>query len=114
MNMNLKGRTKLLDISNCNDLYSEGSLVGKVLVIAPGHVTENFKPPFQTPENQLFVALGGFGCEPYTSGRAIVGTFLNDGESCRFNVGDFSGELKPELIEEFELQELIEKYREEE
>lgn len=100
--MNLKGRTELFDSSDCNSLYSGGSLEGKVLVIAPGRI-EDFHAEFQTPENQLFVARGGFGCSPHTSGRAVIGEFLSDGEQCRFNVGDFSGELKQELLDEYEI-----------
>jgi hypothetical protein len=33
--------------------------------------------------DRLFVATGGFGCNPTTSGSAVMGFFVADGEKCR-------------------------------
>lgn len=45
----------------------------KLLIIR----SEILKEEFRTPENQLFLASGGFGCEPYSSGRKVFGCFLD-------------------------------------
>lgn len=59
----------------------------KVLILRADALKESFR----TPENQLFLAQSGFGCDPSTSGRAVCGQFLIDGEKARFNRGDFIG-----------------------
>jgi hypothetical protein len=38
-----------------------------------------------TAEEHPFLAEGGFGCHPHTSGTALVGTFLSDGEEVRMD-----------------------------
>ena len=39
---------------------------------------EVLKEEFRTPENQLFFANAGFGCNPNASGRKVFGQFLSD------------------------------------
>ncbi|MDE7278288.1 MAG: hypothetical protein K2N26_00970 [Oscillospiraceae bacterium] len=65
---------------------------GKLLIIR----AESLKEEFRTPENQLFLASGGFGCDPTASGRKVCGKFLSDGEETHFYRSDFGGILSDE------------------
>ena len=67
----------------------DGTVEGKVLVMSPDTLQEEF----WTPENQLWLANGGFGCDPRASGRAIHSTCLGDGETVYWNREDFIGVL---------------------
>lgn len=42
---------------------------GKFVIIAP----EFFKPEFRSAKYQLFLAKGGFGCDPSKMGNAVFG-----------------------------------------
>ena len=83
----------LWNSSHCDDKTGV-NLKGKILVINPSRLNDNFK----TPENQLFMATSGFGCSPGKSGRAVYGYFLKDDEHCRWNREDFIGILKDEFV----------------
>ena len=67
---------------------------GKVLVMSPDTLQEEF----WTPENQLWLATGGFGCNPKASGRAIYAACLGDGEESRWNREDFVGVLDEQYL----------------
>jgi hypothetical protein len=60
---------------------------GKLLILRDTVLNEASR----TPENQLFLARGGFGCSPSSNGRAVFGEFLIDGEKARFERQDFVG-----------------------
>ena len=61
---------------------------GQLLIIRADVLKESVR----SPENQLFFCNGsGFGCKPHSSGRAVYGEFLIDGEKTRFNREDFVG-----------------------
>lgn len=62
-------------------------LEGKVLVLS----SKALGARYQAPQFQLFKATGGFGCNPGALGRAVMGTFLSDGEHSRFDRFDFIG-----------------------
>ena len=85
----------LFDASHC-DSEQDGQLdyEGKVLVLK-GDV---LKDQYKTPENQLFLAEGGFGCRPDSRGRKVFGKFLKDGEDTHFYREDFAGILKDEYL----------------
>jgi len=51
-------------------------LTGKVVVFKQGYLTV---PATEHP----FLVEAGFGAKPHTMGRALLGTFLSDGEECR-------------------------------
>ncbi len=70
---------------------------GKLLVIR----ADVLKEECRTPENQLFLASGGFGCSPAASGRKVFGQFLIDGEKTHFDRSDFVGIISNEYIPEW-------------
>lgn len=101
--MNLKGRTNLFTHQDViEDSSWKGNFEGQVVVFSENRLAY-FKEPYRKPEYQLFYAYGGFGTDPQNIGRAIIGRFVADGESVRYNREDFIGILKPELIEEYEI-----------
>ncbi|MDE6725256.1 MAG: DUF3849 domain-containing protein, partial [Ruminiclostridium sp.] len=70
---------------------------GKLLIIR----AEVLKEDCRTPENQLFLASGGFGCSPTSSGRKVYGQFLSDGEKTQFYRSDFVDIISNEYIPEW-------------
>ena len=82
--------------SDCQD-YTD-----KLLIIRANWL----KPEYRTPENQLFLAQCGFGCDPSKMGRAVVGTFIADGEEARMERGDFIGIIADEFIPEWAKEKL--------
>lgn len=69
---------------------------------------EVLKEEFRTPENQLFLAKNGFGCDPNASGRKVFGQFLSDGEKTHFNRSDFVGIIADEHIPDWAREKLSE------
>lgn len=65
---------------------------GKYLILDPAALNEsNIKP-----ENQIFYASGGFGCQSPL--RKVMGFYAVDGVSDVFYRNDFLGVLKEDLI----------------
>lgn len=102
----------LFDSVHCHtENDGEMDYTGKVVVIAPQYLKDEYK----TPENQLFLATGGFGCSPHARGRKVFGQFLKDGEETCFYREDIIGVLREEHLPEWaseklqEIQELEEK-----
>lgn len=60
-----------------NSLNAE--LTGKVLVLKPQYLGKDY----QDPKWRVFKAEGGFGCNAYTMGNAVIGQFMADGEHAR-------------------------------
>ena len=84
---------KLFDTSHC--INGElGDITDKVIVLSP----KCLKEEYWSPENQLWLATGGFGCEPDKIGRAVYATCLFDGEQTRWNRHNVIGVIKPELM----------------
>lgn len=54
-------------------------LEGKVVLIKK----EYMKPEFHDDDKRRFMCEGGFGCHPWTLGKAIFGYYLIDGEKDR-------------------------------
>lgn len=75
---------------------------GKLLILCDSVLKEECR----TPENQLFLAGGGFGCDPDASGRKIFGQFLSDGEQTHFNRSDFVGIIADEHIPQWAKEKL--------
>ncbi|MCL2532327.1 MAG: hypothetical protein FWE40_09305 [Oscillospiraceae bacterium] len=85
---------KLFDAAHCDSIFKFEDLTGHVLVLDPNVLKEEFR----ASEHQLFLAEHGFGCNPRAIGRAVIGTFLLDGEQTRFARDDFIGVLKEEHL----------------
>lgn len=46
---------------------------------------ETMAPQYKDIQFRVFLCRGGFGCAPYTGGRAVFGTTPIDGEEFRIN-----------------------------
>lgn len=75
---------------------------GKILILRANWLNENHK----SPENQLFLADSGFGCDPAASGRAVFGQFLIDGEKARLERSDFVGVLDDQYLPDWVKEKL--------
>ena len=67
---------------------------GKVIVLS--HTA--LKEEYWTPENQLWLATGGFGCRADARGRAVYATCLYDGEEARWSREQVAGVIKDEFL----------------
>lgn len=76
----------------------------KLLIIRDTALVEEYR----TPENQLFFATAGFGCDPEAIGRKVFGQFLSDGEKTHFSRSDFVGIIADEHIPEWAREKLAE------
>ena len=94
---------KLFDKSHCIE-GGLGDITDKVIVLSP----KCLKEEYWSPENQLWLATGGFGCEPDKIGRAVFATCLFDGEETRWNRQNVIGVIKDELMPEWAQERLKE------
>ena len=94
----------LFDRGHCSTGMYEENVEGKVLVMDPSTLKESC----WRQEDQLWLAEGGFGCEPKSSGRAIYAVCLSDGERTRWNREDFLGVLDEQYLPEWAAQKLKE------
>lgn len=91
--LNLFGRSHCID----GDL---GDITDKVIILSP----KCLKEEYWSPENQLWLARGGFGCEPDKIGRAVYAVCLFDGEETRWNRENIIGVIKPECMPDWAKQ----------
>ena len=91
----------MFDRSQCDSLNGQ-ELEGSVLVMSPYTLKESY----WSPENQLWLATGGFGCSPSAAGRAVYATCLGDGEQTRWDRSDFIGILKEEHLPDWARENL--------
>jgi hypothetical protein len=75
---------------------------GKVLVMSPDTLREDC----WRQEDQLWLALDGFGCSPTARGRSIRAVCIADGENTRWNRQDFIGAIKDECLPEWAREKL--------
>lgn len=75
---------------------------GKLLIIRADVLQEENR----TPENQLFLASGGFGCSPDKIGRKVMGKFLVDGEKTHFYRQDFIGVIADAYVPQWAKEKL--------
>lgn len=92
----------MFDQKQCEPDSSELDYTGKVLVLSPNTLKEEY----WSPENQLWLAGSGFGCSPTARGRSILCTCLGDGEKTRWNRNDFIGVLKDEYLPDWAKESL--------
>ena len=79
-------------------LESGETYENKFVIIAP----EYFKPEYRSAKYQLFLAKGGFGCDPSKMGNAVFGTDCT--ESYRQERYNILGVAKEEAIQAWEKQ----------
>lgn len=89
----------LFDRSHCSE---EDDYEGKLLILSPSTLKDEYK----TPEDQLFFATSGFGCDPSKMGTAVYGFFVKDEEHTHFRRSDFIGVIKAECIPEWASEKL--------
>ena len=93
---------KMFDYTHCVPDSSEQDYTGKVLVLSP----QTLREECWKPEDQLWLALDGFGCGPKAIGRSIRSVCLSDGEETRWNRHDFIGILKDEHLPDWAMENL--------
>ena len=94
----------LFDYTHCVGDKHEQDFEGKVVVLSPSIL----KDRYLCPENQLWLATGGFGSHPYSSGRAVFATCLRDGEKTRWNREDIVGVLDEKHLPDWAREKLKE------
>lgn len=92
---------QLFGRSQCESMMGR-ELEKRILVLSPVALKESC----WSPQNQLWLAGGGFGCRPSASGRAVYATCLGDGENTRWNRSDFIGILREEHLPEWAKESL--------
>lgn len=95
-------KLNLFGFEHCEDKL--GNLEGKVIVISPKYLKEEY----WSPENQLWIATGGFGCSATAVGRAVYATCLYDGDETRWERFQVSGVLKDEYLPDWARKRLQE------
>lgn len=95
----LKERTELFTQGDVVQGSSLENYEGKFLVLSVDSLGEGYR----TPDNQIWKATGGFGCDPTKMGTAVMCISLADGEHVRWSRRQFIGVLKDELVQELEL-----------
>lgn len=95
----------LFDASHCEpEKDGEIDYTDRVLVLKPDILKDEYK----TPDYQLFLAEGGFGCTPNARGRKVFGQFLMDGEKTHYQRTDFIGVIRDEYLPEWAAEKLEE------
>lgn len=95
----------LFDRSHCQPEPPEGlDYTDKVVIVSPNFLKDKYK----TPEDQLYLAEGGFGCSPGARGRKVYGKFLKDGESTHISRSDILGVINDEHLPEWAREKVAE------
>lgn len=81
--------------------YGE-SIENKVVVIK----TERLRPEYRTADNQLVLAVSGFGTYANARGRAVYTVNLYSGKESRWNREDILGVLKTEYLPDWAKEQL--------
>lgn len=86
----------LFDHNDVRPLNKGETYEGKFVIIMP----EFFKPEFRSAKYQLFLALGGFGCDPSKMGNAVFGRDIE--ESYRQERYNILGVATEEAVQSWE------------
>lgn len=90
--------TKLFSEGDYRQLEEGETYENKFVIIHP----EYFKPQFREAKYQLFLAKGGFGCDPKKMGNAVFGSDFE--ESYRQERYNILGVATEEAIKEWETE----------
>lgn len=86
----------LLTQDDCLQTGYDMSIAGKVIVLHPSALPENFR----NAKHQLYFCTGGNGSNPNPIGHSVFMVSLADGEHIRWNRSDVLGIAKPEVLSE--------------
>ena len=100
----IAGMPPLLDHKCCYKNSNSRDYTGQLLVLKASALA----PGAKEVENQLWIALNGFGVSPTASGRAVFATCLYDGEKTRWDRADFYGIANPNRIPNWAKEKLTE------
>jgi hypothetical protein len=87
----------LFDKRYCLDNSKTLDYTGKILVIDPSVLHDEYKKP----DYQLFYASGGNGCRPDALGTKVFGQYLKDGEKSYLQRSEIVGVIKPAHLPEW-------------
>jgi len=85
----------LLGAHSCMDGSTGMDYNGQTVILR----FDMLKPEYRSQPNQLWRCTGGFGANPDARGRRVYVTNLFDGEKTSFYRQDFSGIVRPEVLE---------------
>ena len=100
----------LFDHTHCLPNDHEQNYEGKVVVINPQMLDDEYK----SPDWQLFYAAHGNGCRPHAIGRSVSGHFLKDGENNTYWRQDIIGVLDEKHLPDWAKEKLAAKENPEE
>ena len=83
-----------LTAADCVPGGMDSDLKGKAVIIKP----ESLSPEYRGLSFQLYLAAGGFGCNPDARGRAVYCTELYSGEKARWDRSDILGVASDEVL----------------
>ena len=86
---------QLFDLSKIDT--EQNDYTDKVIAIKQSALAEKYL----MQQDQIYLATGGFGCEPNKSGRAVFTTCLSDGEKVRWDRSQVLGVIKDEFIPDY-------------
>jgi hypothetical protein len=101
---------KILTQDNCLKDSRNMDYEGQILILRP----DVLKQEFRSVENQIWLGLRGFGCDPNLRGRAVYAKSLFDGQECRWNRDDFLGIAIGEYLPDWAKNNLLQEDQENE
>lgn len=94
-----------LTAADCTQDGLGKDLNGQVVVIKP----EALVPEYRTADQQLGIAIGGFGCSPTGRGQTVFIENLYTGECSRCTRADIAGVIRPDRLPEWAAAKLQER-----
>jgi len=93
-------KLNLFTINHCDK--EQTNYEDKVVIISHKYLKEEY----WSPENQLWLAKGGFGCDPKKIGRAVFSVCLDDNDESRWERHQILGVIKDECLPDWAREKL--------
>lgn len=87
---------------DCQSIYNYKNLIGKIVVL-DCHVLYK---EYQSASYQLYIARGGFGCDPKGMGNAVYAVNIYTGEETRLERYELLGVIKEEKMPDWAKEKL--------
>lgn len=87
---------------DCQSIYNYKDLIGKIVVL-DSHVLYK---EYQSESYQLYIARGGFGCDPKGTGNAVYAVNIYSDEETRLEKYDLIGVIKEEKMPKWAKEKL--------